>query len=267
MYPGAQAIKIPTCLLRGVEEAGNRSGETMNELWEAWALTLDNPDWAESVRQELEFLTPSSALDLLLHRLSQGPQLYGWWDQLRDQLRSSRGQAGPLLERGLTYLTPDPDFVRHWSDVQQHSAKYRSRASHVQVDAGLFRSPQPRLTALEHLKSQHGLTGVVNLREESQDSQALCAQAGLDYHWIPVEDMQVPRVEQVQEFLERVTSGVTLVHCWAGQGRTGLFVACYRIARGWEVTAAIEGTDQEIYSRGMREGQREWVRHWASAIL
>ena len=86
---------------------------------------------------------------------------------------------------------------------------------------------------------------------------------GLDYVWLPVVDMGVPERAQVAEFLELFGQPmVSLVHCYAGQGRTGLFVACYRIHRGMEVEAAIACTDSEAHSRGMRPLQRDWVRRW-----
>lgn len=232
-------------------------------MWEAWALALDHPEWADAVRSELEFLGPDSARDLLLYRLGQGPRLYGRWQQLREELRPPQlesARASQLLAEGLELLTPPADFVRHWADVQQYSGHYRSRACHVKVDHGLLRSPQPRLSALLHLKDTYGLTGLVNLREESEESAAMCQEAGIGYHWIPVPDMAVPSVDQVHYFLRLVRTGVHLVHCWAGQGRTGLFVACYRLLLGYSVDEAIARTDREIYSRGMRPGQRDWVR-------
>ena len=240
----------------------------MNEVMEAWALALDHPQWAERVREEFEFLTPSSDRDRLLHQLGGGPNLRGLWQQLRDDLRPismDPTRVARLLQLGLDYLSPPAEFAAHWKNVQHHAPKYRSRAAHVAVNPALLRSPQPRLEALQHLRQNFSLSGLVNLRQESEESQALCRQVGLDYHWIPVEDMSVPTLDQVEQFLRLVERGVHLVHCWAGQGRTGLFVACYRIFHGWDVEEAIARTDQEIFSRGMRPGQRDWLRQFRAA--
>ena len=233
--------------------------EQRSVLWEAWATTLDNAEWAAQMRDELDFLSVGSARDLLLQLLSRGPSLFGPWAQWREALRGP-AQDEDLLERGKLFLNPDPEFAAHWGRVQQMARHFRSRNAHVQVDARLLRSPQPRLSGLRYLKETYALTGLINLREESQESQQLCQELELDYHWIPVEDMKTPQPEQVKQFLGISQMGVNLIHCEAGQGRTGLFVAAYRLAAGWALDEAIARTDAEIFSRGMRPGQRLWLR-------
>lgn len=233
--------------------------EQRSDLWEAWATTLDNAEWADQVRDELEFLSAGSARDRLLQLLSRGPSLFGPWSEWRESLRDATAEE-EVLERGKLFLHPDPEFAAHWERVQQLARHFRSRNAYVQVDTRLLRSPQPRLTGLRYLKETYALTGLVNLREESQESQDLCRELDLDYHWIPVEDMKTPQAEQVKHFLAISQQGVNLVHCEAGQGRTGVFVAAYRIAAGWALEDAIARTDAEIFSRGMRPGQREWLR-------
>lgn len=135
-----------------------------------------------------------------------------------------------------------------------------------QVDARLFRSPQPGEDDLVEAREK-GVRLVVNLREESVASLALCRKLGLDYHAIPVPDQETPRFEQVLEFLEVVEArGPALVHCWAGRGRTGLFVACYRVWAGIELEEAIRVSDSEALSRGMRDVQRDFVREHAARL-
>ena len=228
-------------------------------LWEAWATSLDNAEWAAQMRDELDFLSVGSARDRLLQLLSRGPGLYGPWSDWREALGGPAQDDG-VLERGKLFLNPDPEFAAHWGRVQEMACHFRSRNAYVQVDERLLRSPQPRLSGLRYLKETYALTGLVNLREESQESQQLCQELKLDYHWIPVEDMKTPQPEQVKHFLAITQEGVNLVHCEAGQGRTGLFVAAYRLAAGWELEAAIARTDAELFSRGMRPGQRLWLR-------
>lgn len=135
-----------------------------------------------------------------------------------------------------------------------------------QVDGLLYRSPQPGQNDLEEARGR-GVRLVVNLREESTASEELCRKLGLDYHFLPVPDQSTPRLEQVREFLEVVQArGPALVHCWAGRGRTGLFVACYRVWRGVEAEEAIRLSDAEALSRGMRDVQRDFVRRQADSV-
>lgn len=140
------------------------------------------------------------------------------------------------------------------------------RIPYRQVDDRLYRSPQPNQQLLSELRDR-GLRLVVNLRQECDQSQNLCAELGLDYQALPVPDQETPALSQVLEFLRVVAErGPALVHCWAGRGRTGLFVACYRVWRGMELDLAIERSDGEAVSRGMREVQRAWVRENARLL-
>ncbi len=106
---------------------------------------------------------------------------------------------------------------------------------------------------------------VYNLRLESQQSRSLARDTGLIYHELLVEDWNVPRPEQVQEFLEMLAEpeGVMapgLVHCWGGVGRTGIFVSCYRVARGMDLEEAIDLSDRETPHLLMSPLQRDWLR-------
>ena len=110
---------------------------------------------------------------------------------------------------------------------------------------------------------------VYNLRLESQQSRSLAREAGLIYHELLVEDWNVPRPEQVHEFLELLAvpeMGPGLVHCWGGAGRTGIFVSCYRVAQGMPVEDAISLSDRETPHLVMSSLQRKWLvqhkSHW-----
>jgi hypothetical protein len=62
------------------------------------------------------------------------------------------------------------------------------------------------------------------------------------YH-IPVTDMEAPTTEQVLQLLDLLSGPAaepTYVHCEAGKGRTGVAVACYRMAvSGWSAANAL----------------------------
>ncbi len=221
------------------------------QLQQAWALSLEQPEWADLLRSELEFL----GQDSLLSRLGQGSGEA--WRQLARYLRSGRYSLEQARSQALVYLNPPSEFVEAW----QRRQRYQFTPRPLKVDGWLYRLPQPRAESLE------GMQRVVNLRQECERSKELCQELGLEYHWLPVPDMQTPRLDQVLTFLALFHQPrITLVHCYAGQGRTGLFVACYRIWRGLQVEQAITLTDREIGSRGMREHQRQWVREHADQL-
>jgi protein-tyrosine phosphatase len=132
----------------------------------------------------------------------------------------------------------------------------------------LFRSPQPEYADLERLKAR-GIRSVVNLRAEANDSQFYCEQLGLVYKSIPLEDWGVPSSEQMDdylEFLDKAENLPALIHCWAGVGRTGLFVSCYRVHVGMCVEEAIQASHCETPGQSMSPAQQEWIRQFARKL-
>lgn len=221
------------------------------QLQQAWAFSLEEPDWAALLRSELEFLGKESLLSRIVKCSGER------WRELARNLRSGRESLAEARDKARLYLSPPPDFIEQW----QRRQRYQFIPRPLRVDDWLCRSPQPREEGLQ------GIQRVVNLREESQLSQSLCERLGLQYLWMPVPDMQTPYLMQVLDFLELFREPqVTLVHCYAGQGRTGVFVACYRIWRGMDPDSAISRTDAETGSRGMRAHQREWVLAHAAQL-
>lgn len=136
----------------------------------------------------------------------------------------------------------------------------------LKVSERLYRSPQPEFEDLLKLSSR-GLKGLVNLREEATESSFFARQAGLRYLYLPVVDWDLPSRQQVQEFidfLEEDENSPALVHCAMGVGRTGTFVACYRILKGMEPEAAIQLTNDESPLPGvsMNKEQQMFVREF-----
>ncbi len=135
-----------------------------------------------------------------------------------------------------------------------------------QVSEQLLRSAQPDFEDLLRLKGM-GLRGLVNLREEAIESEFFARQCGLSYLHIPVVDWNLPSDQQVRQFLEFVFDKEhhpTLVHCAAGVGRTGTFVACYRIAQGMDAREALRISNSESPLSGvaMNELQQNFVRQF-----
>lgn len=138
--------------------------------------------------------------------------------------------------------------------------------SALQVSKQLYRSPQPDFEDLLALK-ERGISAVVNLREEATESEFFSRQCGMKYLYLPVVDWATPATEQIASFLQFL--GVNenlpvLVHCAAGIGRTGTFVACYRIANGMPLEDALRLTNAESPLPGitMNAIQKNFVREF-----
>ncbi len=92
------------------------------------------------------------------------------------------------------------------------------------------------------LKAQ-GFKGIVDLTMEGTNDEKYAAPAGLNPLNIKILDNTAPSTEQMKQFLDFATDPKNepcYVHCEAGKGRTGVAVACYRMAvQGWTADEAI----------------------------
>lgn len=99
----------------------------------------------------------------------------------------------------------------------------------------IWRSGQPTRKGYSMLADE-GLKTVVNLRAEyPQDRDSL--PSGINYISIPIKDMHAPTLNQAYQFLNIVSDGQNwpiLIHCHAGEGRTGVMSALIRYSfDGW----------------------------------
>ena len=115
------------------------------------------------------------------------------------------------------------------------------------IDGHLSRGSRPSQAKLA-LLARESYTVTVNLCAEMdggdtpQINNAGLA-ASLTTHHIPITDGTPPRLDQVIELLQLLAApetGRTYLHCEAGQARTGVMTACYRMAvMGWSPQDAL----------------------------
>jgi hypothetical protein len=117
-----------------------------------------------------------------------------------------------------------------------------------QVSELTSRGQRPDPAKLVELAYQQGYRATINLCAEmtAGDDPAI-AEAGLAgvlaTSHIPITDMETPTIAQVTELLDLLSgpdAEPTYVHCEAGKGRTGVAIACYRMAVfGWSAADAL----------------------------
>ena len=119
----------------------------------------------------------------------------------------------------------------------------------------------------------HDIEAILSLTEAPLDEWVL-AEQGFIWQHLPIEDMTAPRPHQFLGALsfidEHHAAGrATLVHCLAGQGRTGSILAAYLIRSGFSASealaevrlvcpGAVENDDQEAALARFAE-RRDWL--------
>ena len=145
-------------------------------------------------------------------------------------------------------------------------AQYPVNTYQAKVDDNLTRGSRLSDDAIAQLHTQ-GYKSVVNLCMENDDDTSRAQALGMNSLHLGLVDNTPPSNDQVKQFLDYVTNPQNepaYVHCEAGQGRTGVMCACYRMAvDGWTPDAAIA----EAKQMGMKlPDQLQYLQQFGQAL-
>jgi protein-tyrosine phosphatase len=145
--------------------------------------------------------------------------------------------------------------------------------SYTYAVSGLVaRGQRPDAAKLARLADGGRYRCTVNLCAEMADGDSPeIAKAGLagvlQTHHIPVTDMLPPTVDQVTQLLDLLSAPdceLTYVHCEAGKGRTGVAIACYRMAvTGWSTADALT---EAVNFGCVVPGQQAFIREFGQTL-
>ena len=121
--------------------------------------------------------------------------------------------------------------------------------------------------SLNELVRDHKITAMVTLSEDPLPLTVL-EEYGLRYHHQPVRDFGVPKLEEMGAAIDFVTDelargGRVVVHCSAGYGRTGTFLACCLVAEGQSAEDAVVEVRRRRPGSIETSEQEEFVQRYA----
>jgi Tyrosine phosphatase family len=150
---------------------------------------------------------------------------------------------------------------------------HRIEAYTYRVSNRVIRGSRPTPEKVRDLFRHNGVRSTVNLCSEMHHGDtSIIAAAGLTgvmkTEHIPITDNGRPSYPQVLhffEFLDNPDNTPAYVHCEQGVGRTGVMVACYRLAvNAWRVDTAIN--EAERFADKMPE-QLAFIEEFARALV
>lgn len=117
-----------------------------------------------------------------------------------------------------------------------------------------------------------GVRAIATLTERPLPEAARARSSSLAFRHFPIDDFDVPTLDQVREFCawadERIAANEPVaVHCFAGLGRTGTMIACFLVREPgrdpervlWEMRRLEPGYVQTA-------AQEAFITVWATAI-
>lgn len=133
------------------------------------------------------------------------------------------------------------------------------------VDIHVYRGGQPLSSAWKELAAVRIRT-VVDLRRDGENQEHstkteadLVEATGMRYINVPMDGMAAPTNDQLSKLLALLDSDdVIFVHCRSGRDRTGVVIACYRVAHDhWRNQKALK----EAKSYGMHSFERVMMNY------
>jgi atypical dual specificity phosphatase len=127
------------------------------------------------------------------------------------------------------------------------------------IEASLAGAPQPGAYNSIHLDlgymQEQGVDLLISGNEEGVDAD-VARHYDIDVVSLPVEDFQAPTMEQMNDFVAHTRTALAggdqvAVHCTAGMGRTGTYLAVWFVTTGMTADEAME------HVRSLRPGSIE----------
>lgn len=154
-------------------------------------------------------------------------------------------------EEALIYM--DLDAVELPPPLPKEAKEYISDAlgprNFIWLKKGVLAgTPQPGIVAdLDYdLKALQrvGVTKLITLLEKQLDPEPM-KEFGIDNLWLPINDMEAPKIDEAIEWCKRVEKfmrdgDVVAYHCKAGMGRTGTMLTAQLIWEGMQALEALE---------------------------
>jgi len=134
------------------------------------------------------------------------------------------------------------------------------------VNDHIYRGAQPTGEGFKAL-AKMGIKTVIDLRDkpaQADEEKRLVESLGMKYISVPM-NMHSPTGDQIAKVLGVLNSngsGPVFVHCLGGKDRTGVAIACYRIAHdGWDNQKAL--AEARVHGLGAFDvGLRHYVQRF-----
>lgn len=116
-----------------------------------------------------------------------------------------------------------------------------------------------------------GIRAIATLTESPLHAPVVAA-SGLSVRHFPIDDFDVPTLEQTAEFCRwvdaRIAAGEPVaVHCFAGLGRTGTMIACWLVREAGATAGAILTRIRRIEPGFVQTPEQEaFIAVWESAV-